>query len=146
MTHLICIGEDNFNDVYQKVANISSRYYEFGIALGLPLTELNNIKEESKTPRALSSVLQAWLKLNYNAGIHGPPTWRKLVEAVDSPAGGNNHALAKAIASEHPIGITPSLLEAACMIIRSCHNIVYMCWQIKVWLISHSKKQMTLVY
>ena len=96
------VGEDNFNYVYQKVTNISSHYYEFGIALGLPPAELDNIKEESKSPRALSGVLQAWLKQNYNTEIHGPPTWRKLVEAVDHPAGGNNHALAKTIASEHP--------------------------------------------
>ena len=32
----------------------------------------------------------------------GPPTWRILVEAVDRKAGGNNHDLAKEIASDHP--------------------------------------------
>ena len=85
--------------------NISSRYYELGIALRLPPAELDSVKvDESKSARALSGVLQAWLKHNYNTKKYGPPTWRKLVEAVDSPAGGNNHALAKAIASEHPIG------------------------------------------
>ena len=94
---------DNFSDVYLRVkSSISSQYYDFGIALGIPPDVLNNIKEEPN--RALSNVLQVWLKQNYNTDKHGLPTWRKLVEAVDNPAGGNNHALAKAIASEHPIG------------------------------------------
>ena len=94
---------DNFSDVYLRVkSSISSQYYDFGIALGIPPDVLSNIKEEPK--RALSNVLQEWLKQNYNTEKHGLPTWRKLVEAVDNPAGGNNHALAKAIASEHPIG------------------------------------------
>ena len=32
----------------------------------------------------------------------GKPTWRRLVEAVEDPVGGNNHALALKIAAEHP--------------------------------------------
>ena len=37
----------------------------------------------------------------------GKPTWRRLVEAVEDPAGGNNYALALQIAAEHP-GMQPS--------------------------------------
>ena len=36
----------------------------------------------------------------------GKPTWRRLVEAVKDPVGGNNHALAQKIAAEHP-GMQP---------------------------------------
>ena len=32
----------------------------------------------------------------------GRPSWRRLVEAVQDPVGGNNLALAQAIATEHP--------------------------------------------
>ena len=32
----------------------------------------------------------------------GKPTWRRLVEAVEDHVGGNNCALAQAIAAEHP--------------------------------------------
>ena len=32
----------------------------------------------------------------------GKPTWRRLVEAVQDPAGGNNLALAQKIAQDHP--------------------------------------------
>ena len=83
-------------------SSISSQYFDFGIALGIPPDYLGDIREEPR--RALSNVLQAWFKQNYNTEKHGLPTWRKLVEAMDNPAGGNNHALAKTIASEHPIG------------------------------------------
>lgn len=33
---------------------------------------------------------------------YGVPSWKKLVEAVRDPAGGQDPRLAKAIASEHP--------------------------------------------
>jgi hypothetical protein len=39
--------------------------------------------------------------MNYDIERHGPPSWRKLVEAVDNPAGGSDHALALKIAKEH---------------------------------------------
>ena len=45
-----------------------------------------------------------WLQGSYNVQKFGPPTWRMLVKAVDSPAGGNDHNLAKKIASNHPVG------------------------------------------
>ena len=49
-------------------------------------------------------MLQIFLKHRYNIEKYGPPTWRKLVEAVDSPAGGNNHSLAKKIAENRKGG------------------------------------------
>ena len=55
-------------------------------------------------PQCFTEVLLAWLRHRYKVDRHGLPTWRRLVEAVDSPSGGNNHALAKAIASQHPLG------------------------------------------
>ena len=54
-------------------------------------------------PQAFTEVLKVFLKHRYNVKKYGPPTWRKLVEAVDSPAGGNNHALAKKLAEHHPV-------------------------------------------
>ena len=36
----------------------------------------------------------------------GKPTWRRLVEAVEDPVGGNNYALALKIAADHP-GMQP---------------------------------------
>ena len=110
---------------------ISSRYYELGMALRLTSAVLNTVKtDESNSTRALSGVLEEWLKQNYNTKMHGEPTWRKLVEAVDSSAGGNDHALAKAIAAEHPKGNSFSLFYLTmCMFIAYTLyiNIMHVC-------------------
>ena len=95
--------EDDFREVRREVVSIQSHYYQFGIELGLPLREMNIVQETFRqdVPRAFMEVLQIFLKHRYNVEKYGPPTWRKLVEAVDSPAGGNDHALAKKIAEQH---------------------------------------------
>ena len=51
-------------------------------------------------------VLLLWLLQKYKVEKFGPPTWRMLVEAVDKKTGGNNHELAKEIASNHPTGVS----------------------------------------
>ena len=50
---------------------------------------------------AFVEVLLVWLTQNYDVERFGPPTWWRLVEVVDSVDGGNDHALALAIASKH---------------------------------------------
>jgi hypothetical protein len=101
----IAAFEDNFCKVYKEVIDIKPNYYEFGILLGLPPQEMNAVQKAFRQdiPQAFIEVLQIFLKHRYNIQEYGPPTWRKLVEAVDSPAGGNNHALAKKIAEHHPV-------------------------------------------
>lgn len=76
------------------------------MVLGLGYTQLESIQ---KAPlcivdigAALTEVVLAWLRQKYNTARFGVPTWRKLVEAIDSEAGGNNHTLAKKIAAHHP--------------------------------------------
>ena len=97
--------EDDFREVYREVVSIKSNYYQFGIELGLPLREMNTVQKafQQDIPQAFIEVLQIFLKHRYNVEKYGPPTWRKLVEAVDSPAGGNDHSLAKKIAKVHPV-------------------------------------------
>ncbi len=51
--------------------------------------------------QAFTDVLLAWLRQRYNVTKYGPPTWHMLMGAVDSPAGGNNHALALTISHNH---------------------------------------------
>lgn len=89
----------------REVVNIQSRYYLFGIELGLPLREMEVIKKELQLdiPQAFTAVLTRWLRQSYDVKKYGPPIWRRLVEAVDIPAGGNDHALAKRIADHHPV-------------------------------------------
>ena len=101
---LVCfIEEDDLREVFRCAVNLKTCYYELGIELGLPPHELDAIQSENIS-QALTNVLLAWLRQRYITDKYGLPTWRRLVEVVDSPAGGNNHALAKAIASEHPTG------------------------------------------
>ena len=96
--------ENDLSDVSQEVLSINYSYYQLGIALGLPLGELDSIRAASfyNTDQAFCAVLLVWLRQLYDVYRHGPPTWRRLVEAVDSPSGGNNPALALNIASRHP--------------------------------------------
>ena len=51
--------------------------------------------------QALSDMLLVWLRQRYNIGIHGAPTWQRLVVAVSSPSGGNNPSLAIGITNKH---------------------------------------------
>ena len=97
--------EDNFREVYREVVSIQSNYYQFGIELGLPLREMDAVQKAFRQdiPQACIEVLKVFLKHRYDVEKYGPPTWRKLVEAVDSPAGGNNHSLAKKLAEHHPV-------------------------------------------
>ena len=106
------IGEEDFHDVYGEIFTLTESYFKLGIVLGLPLQELGKIKKgfPSDLDQAFSEMLSVWLRHSYNIDKHRPPTWRRLVEAVDSDAGGNNHALAKKIASKHPTGLLVLLL------------------------------------
>ena len=82
---------------------IKANYYQLGIGLGLPPGELQAIRKGAQDiEQAFVEVLLAWLRCCQNIDSFGPPTWRGLVEAANSPAGGNNPALAMDIAARHP--------------------------------------------
>lgn len=85
---------------------LKASYYQFGIALRLSIRELDTIRKAfgQDVDQAFTEMLLAWLKHRYDVERFGPPTWRRLVEAANNPAGGNNHALAKKIANNHPPG------------------------------------------
>ena len=91
--------------MYREVISIQTSYYQFGIELGLPLREMDAVQKAFRQdiPQAFTEVLRIFLRHRYNIEKYGPPTWRRLVEAVDSFAGGNSHALAKKIAKHHPV-------------------------------------------
>ena len=82
---------------------IKYAYFQLGKELGLPPGELESIKTmyNQLIDQAIDQVLLVWLKQRYDVQRHGHPTWRRLVEAVDSPNGGNNPALAIDIANRH---------------------------------------------
>ena len=102
------IDEDDLFDVLEEISTLESRYYQIGVGLRLKPKDLQSIDKEDLS-RALSTVIETWLQQKYNVQRHGPPTWQMLVKAVDSPAGGNNHTLAKKIALKHPSSEYPNI-------------------------------------
>ena len=48
---------------------------------------------------------------NYDVDKFGPPTWKVLEDAIRSPGGGNNAALADKIAKIHPASPSPGIPE-----------------------------------
>ena len=93
-------AEEHLRDILHEVVSIKCMYWQLGLELGLPPGELNSIQMtcNNNTNRALTDMLLFWLKQCHDAGT---PTWRRLVEAVNSPAGGNNPSLAMTIANNH---------------------------------------------
>ena len=91
-------------DVISEIITVKARSLAIGRALGLPMGELNSIRSSSQDHELqLNDVLCVWLCQRYNVERFGTPTWRKLVEAIDDPAGANDHRLAKIIAQHHPV-------------------------------------------
>ena len=84
------------------LTDVHSRYLEIGTQLYLMIKFLDTFKNRTKTDTiAMGEVVEEWLKGNYDTDKFGPPTWKKLVEVVAHPNGGNNNFLAKKIANEH---------------------------------------------
>ena len=82
---------------------VAANWKNIGIALRLKydVLETINLQCNGDPCACLSSMLNKWLKKNYNLKKYGEPTWQKLVEAVAHPAGGANMALAREIAMRH---------------------------------------------
>lgn len=101
LLHYLISAVDDLSDIYVELNKIKANYFQLGIVLGLPVEKLETIDQETlqNFDRAFTRMLLVWLRQDYNVTRHGPPTWRKLVEAVD----GNNHALAMEIAEKHPL-------------------------------------------
>ena len=87
----------------EAVINVAAKYDSVGRMLGLSSSEVEAITRGclGDSKRALGQVVTLWLKQSYNVIKFGLPSWRTLVKAVNSPAGGYNCALAKRIASSH---------------------------------------------
>ena len=88
---------------------VKSVYFSLGLSLRLRDSKLQEISQkypsECDHQKALKDVLLLWLRQEYNVKRFGQPTWRMLVEAVNKETGGDDHELAKKIASDHPRGL-----------------------------------------
>ena len=99
------VAENDLRVVCQEVVGIKSTYYQFGKELGIPPGELDSIRKQfhHDHDQAIDEVLLLWLRQRYDVERHGRPTWRRLVEAVDSSNGGSNPALAIDITNRHTV-------------------------------------------
>ena len=97
--------------IIAEFLTIQSRYYFLGRSLNLKIATLRKIRDNNPSESdGLEDVLLLWLDQRYDVNKHGPPTWRKLVEAVNDMGGGNNPELAKKIASNHQAGTHTKLV------------------------------------
>ena len=122
----MCAGEENALDVKEETVTLAARFYPLGIALGLPSSELDKIRQNypRDCDEGLSQVIIAWLKQSYDMNKHGHPSWKKLVEAVSSEAGGQNPALARKIAATHRGKVTSIIYFSVVLKGRLCLQLV----------------------
>ena len=102
---LLLSAVEDVHDVYEEICTLTARWSDICFALKLPISCEETIRSETRgedSARCLRMVLNKWLQKSYNVERCGPPTWRMLVKAVGSQAGGNNCALAETIAKAHP--------------------------------------------
>ena len=96
---------DDLQAVLDSVHGLASKHKRLGGALGLKVTALDEIQFDSnKAFDALSTVIRQWISQAniVKDKVSDEPTWRALVKAVASPAGGGDPGLAKKIAAAHP--------------------------------------------
>jgi len=92
--------------ILSVTTEVAARWKHIGDRLQLPLGTLETIQSDHMgSESCLREVVLRWLrKSGYDYRLYGPPTWRWVVEAVGSPAGGNNPELARRIAAQHSRG------------------------------------------
>ena len=64
---------------------------------------IRNALNPNQQQQCMNDDIHTWLQGAHNTKKCGHQTWRKLVEAIQSPVGGNNPRYAKEIADAHPI-------------------------------------------
>ena len=91
-------GERDLNLVLKEVSPLKPRYFQLGVALGIPAHELETLHKQCGAvnyDQALNDMILLWLRGRTSR------TWQVLVRAVDSETGGKNHPLALKIAGRH---------------------------------------------
>ena len=74
------LGPDRLNDVRKELWDVSTKWYDIGLELGLRTGVLENIRYQSQdAPTCLREMLLHWLKK-----VEPPPTWEGLACALES--------------------------------------------------------------
>ena len=88
-------GIDDLQDVKTKLLPVAAKWRSIGLALRLSDGDLETVQDDNtRVHERLTGMLRLWLNKSYNVAKFGEPSWAKLKEAVRSPAGGANPALA----------------------------------------------------
>ena len=81
---------------------MAGEWRNIGLALRLDDSQLGVIQRDNPDIYGrLTDMLRQWLNKTYDVERFGQPSWQMLAEAVRSPAGGNNPALAAQIEEKH---------------------------------------------
>ena len=100
----LCIGEQDLHDILTTAIEVAARWKYIGDMFQLSPGTLDTIEipNHYRPDNCLREVTLKWLRRSGTS--HSPPTWRRVVEVVGSPTGGNNPQLARRIASQHSKG------------------------------------------
>ena len=101
--HLLLFTDiENLFDINTELVPVAGKWRNIGLALRLNDSQLGIIQDNhSDVTTRLTDMLRQWLNKTYDVERFGQPSWQMLAEAVRSPAGGNNPALATQIDKKH---------------------------------------------
>ena len=65
-------------------------------------SRIKDATSQNQQEECMDDDIRTWLRRAHNEKKHGPPIWKKLVEAIADHIGGQDPAYAEDIAKEHP--------------------------------------------
>ena len=88
---------DDLRDVRRAIWDVRRKWFDLGLELDIPLSDLNNIRARYKDASSdcLIQILVEWLKRS-----SPPPTWRALIAALRDQAV-DEEALAEVIGTKY---------------------------------------------
>jgi hypothetical protein len=94
-------GSAEIQAVVDALLHVPTKWVAIGILLGIHYDRIVMFEAaEDDLERRIFKLAEGWL--GKELGV-GQPSWRKLVEVIASKAGGDHQALAKRLASQHPV-------------------------------------------
>ena len=78
---ILLVGENDLVAVKTAVAKLAAQWHDFGLALGIPNSDLESIQSSSNSARVcLRKMLVQWLKQNYD--VSTPPMYSASLQNV----------------------------------------------------------------
>ncbi len=97
------IGKEATSEVESALESVSAKWKHIAIILGLPYNDLQKLHQNGDVEEFTHSVVEKWLSRDFDFSTFGMPSWKRLVEAIGSKAGGDNARHAHQIAKEHKV-------------------------------------------